>query len=61
MGSASKEKLDKAHEMGVRDGKAGGPPKRPETAMFFTSSVQNEINDAYERGYEAGKKQRDKR
>jgi ribosome modulation factor len=60
VGDDSKDKLDKAHEMGVRDGKAGSTWDPPEKALIVTSTEQDEINDAYKRGFTAGENDRKK-
>jgi ribosome modulation factor len=58
-----KERLDRAHEMGVRDGRAGSPKDPPHHALMETifgqvSDRDEKENDAYRRGYEGGKNQR---
>jgi ribosome modulation factor len=60
---ASKDALDRAHETGVRDGKAGGDKTEPHTGWGYAiggSQAQVEENDAYRRGHDAGTKQKSK-
>jgi len=61
---ASEDQLDKAFKQGTREGKAGGdfhkPYNHPLGDVFGRSQAKNEENNAYERGWDAGRKNRDK-
>jgi ribosome modulation factor len=61
---SDKEKLDKAHQQGYRDGAAGGDRKPPRSNIYFIpgtmTKLDHEENDAYDRGHAAGKKNRSK-
>jgi hypothetical protein len=57
MADASKEQLDKAHDMGQRDAAAGGPPNPPNDPNILSQDLerQEEENDAYRHGHDAVK------
>lgn len=67
MSEATKEQLDKAHELGERDGKAKSdidPPAPSDVATQLTDMAtgndsNSQINDSYNRGYTGGENQRD--
>ena len=60
--NASKEQLDRTHEMGQRVGAAGGPKNAPHSTSPFSQDLarKKQENDAYRRGHATGEKNRKK-
>ena len=60
---ATREELDKAHDMGVRDKNAGAEhPNKPHDPHLFSKdlSYKEEINDSYKHGFDSAPDQKNK-